>query len=187
MNHINMQNAIESVTFETIQSNNDVNIKWRFGARMGVINLTTAKTRAADLFTATSIADIEAVIAMKLIGSSGYAKGSPRWKLELAKCLVMVRDGRPEWLDGIAPIFCVKQFCPIVRINWYGEILSLSLDDAICHAQDLLDAASAAQTDLYFLASFKTCGVGAELQERIFASFAKFRSDYHRRSKHEQV
>jgi hypothetical protein len=178
MNHINIQNQKERIQLAPIVTSKEVMIKWQFGSRIGVMDLTKARNRATDLFIAISIADVEAVTALKLVKSSGYPSGSDRWKQDLVDCLNLVRNNRPESVDGVAAIFTTNQLEPAIQLSWYGDLITLDLDQAIIHAQELLAVAEAAQTDLYFLSSFKTCGIGAELQDRILSSFEKFRSEY---------
>jgi hypothetical protein len=176
MKHLNLQQGATRVSLEVIHTQNTVNIMWRYGQRLGGIEIDTAMSRGTSLLAAMAIAQIEATTALAL-ADSNVNLYIPVWELDLVRSLKLIRNNRPETVGGITPLFDFDRQAGMVAVDWYGEQIILDLETANQHASDLIEIAEVAMTDLYLLSAFKQCGIGAELGDRVINSFRQFRSD----------
>ena len=110
-----------------------------------------ARKRALGIVRASAYAESEASIFKALTGLDRKGFGQiPKKTIEMAAMtLQLVRNERLALLPGINAIFGFETKQPLVEINIGSRRLTLYLDEAKSHAINLLQAAEAADTDMF--------------------------------------
>ncbi len=126
-----------------------------------------AKQRAIAILVAIAYADTEAAIFTTMAGlSTGKGFKQPAQKdLRMAAQFVQImRSSRSAFPPGISAIFGYKARKPLVILEWDDVKIQLELHTALHHANALLQASEAAQTDS-FLYQFASSQLGLEHEE----------------------
>lgn len=120
------------------------------------MGLNLARDRAKTLFEAAAVAEAEAIVFKTFVGlemaASGKQKGFGTYKpspfpVEVMKLL---RAQRPKLPEDVEIIFGLQSKLPIVNLYWYQQKTQLELDEVRTHANQLLLAAEAAESDGFF-------------------------------------
>ena len=139
---------------------------WSWGKHEGSLTPADAIGQALALINAAAISRSEADIAIEL------SKGA---QCPIHQIMPLIRAARSPLPLGINPIYGQKTEQPLVECFWYGEQITMNLNDAYHHAQCLMEAAESARTDNFLVSAFKDAGLNPEQRERVFASFRNYR------------
>lgn len=126
----------------------------RWGEAEGMLTALEARLRAIAILKAATIAEYEARIfdALNAKQKRGFGKFSPsRGAIEILR---FIRSCRPELPKDVEPIFGYNTQEPLVDLRWGSKRATLRLEEVRHHAQALLEASEAADSDAFFYSFF---------------------------------
>jgi hypothetical protein len=125
-------------------------IRWTFDLREGFYSVAETRARSHALTQAAIIAQVEARVIMSMMEAQSSNS------LDTLRAVVhIVRSDREKLPFDLNPIFGVRTKLPLVECNWYGEVLSLRVNEAIHHATVLLEAAESSESDAFLNLAFE--------------------------------
>ena len=149
------------------------------------ITVTIARARAIAIIEAIALAQTEERIAKAFVEvSSPKPKGFStlsynQWlrksQMDFAAMLHTVRGTRPILPSGLDVIFGHNTQQSLIILSWYGSKIQLDLTIAKRHANILLEAAEAAQTDRWMFNFFGDVGMTTEEVSQMLSGYAEFR------------
>lgn len=147
-----------------------------------LLSVLDAKRRAIALIRASEIAVTEVRIIKSLNPKfdprpKGFSK-----KVRMTKddemslgLLKLMRDSRPKLPDNIKPIFGFETLLPLVNYVIGKSQLCFTIAEIQDHAQSLLEAAEACETDKFFDYFGDLADLDRETVSILLSEFAKFR------------
>ena len=146
-----------------------------------LLDVLAARKRAIALIRATEIASSEVRI-LKGLNPNFNPRIQGFGKVKLTKddemsmgLLALMRDTRPPLPENINPIFGFKTKLPLVEYFIDGTKLSLQIDEVQDHAQRLLEASEACESDKFFDYFGDRIGLDPKLVASLLAEFSRFR------------
>ena len=159
--------------------NHEPNILISWGGSTGILSATDTRKRAFALISTIAMAQTEGGI-FKTLAPDMKPKGFGKLKLSqqedmAVKVLHLIRDVRAPLPPDIEPIFGYNTQKPLIKYRWGNREGTLELDTAKHHAQALLEAAEAAETDSFFYKFCREQNLDKQIAEDILLKLRLFR------------